>query len=417
MQWLCYFVIGAILPDKNSPDFYVKLQTDDDGTATIAQIKETLKRFGESKGVQFNEDVMLAIRALCHLGLSLEHPSRKDKNGDLLYIFPCHIKKSMPASAWQQDGAKPVHVGRRVQCKYSHHLITPGSYPVIQCEASKSEYMSVIDLWDGGMKVQQRLQDLIPRHLPAEALVQITNKKRAIQSMDVIARGPLYSEGDCMMLVESVLDLMMKVFDKKSPGTVLETRYLSHASISQYREAIVSYTEDAVKTAKQDKETVVTHEKGEDRLIDLVAVDSNHIIRMKRKTRYQLCNVLDLPKEEEKQPSWTQVGEALGMPLLCGMKSASDMLETWSQDLNATEDHLVEVLKRPDINGTHALRVLGHQRHITAGIVIFSLNYIFCTVRFHCFCLENSFNSPPAKRRKEDATSRDGKLRDLRIRV
>ena len=376
MPWLCYFVIGATLADKSSPDFYVKLQTDDDGTATIAQIKETLKRFGESKGVQFNEDVMLAIRALCHLGLSLEHPSRKDKNGDPLYIFPCHIKKSMPASAWQQDGAKPVHVGRRVQCKYSHHLITPGSYPVIQCEASKSEYMSVIDLWDGGMKVQQRLHDVMPRHLPAEALVQITNKKRAIQSMDVIARGPRYSEGDCMMLVESVLDLMMKVFDKKSSGTVLEAQYLSHASISQYREAIVSYTEKAVETAKRDKKTVVTHEKGEDRLIDLVAVDSSHIIRMKPKIRHQLCNVFDRPNKEEKQPSFREVGKALGMPLVCSMESASEMLDTWSQNLNATEDYLVEVLKRPDINGRDALMVLGHQHHIAAGIVIFLL-YVY----------------------------------------
>ena len=383
MQWLCYFVIGATLADKNSPDFYVKLQTDDDGTATVAQIEETLKQFSESRGVQFNEDVMLAIRALCHLGLSLEHPRRKDKNGDPLYIFPGHIKKSMPASAWQKDGAKPVLVGRRVQCKYSHHLITPGSYPVIQCETSKSKYMSVIDLWDGGMKVQQRLHDLMPHHLPAEALVQITNKKRAIQSMDVIARGPRYSEGDCMMLVESVLDLMMKVFDKKSPGTVLETRYLSHASISQYKESIVSYSEEAVKTAKRDKETVVTHEKGEDRLIDLVAVDSNHIIRMKRKIRHQLCKVLDRPNKEENQPSWREVGEVLGMPLVSSMESASEMLETWSQDLDVTEDHLVEVLKRPDINGTDALKVLGHQHHITAGIVIFSLNYIFITVRFH----------------------------------
>ena len=383
IQWLCYFVIGATLADKNSPDFYVKLQTDDDGTAAIAQIKETLKRFGESKGVQFNEDVMLAIRALCHLGLSLEHPSRKDKNGAPLYIFPCHIKKSMPANAWQLDGAKPVHVGRRVQCKYSHHLITPGSYPVIQCEASKSEYMSVIDLWDGGMKVQQRLHDVMPRHFPAEALVQITNKKRAIQSMDVIARGPPYSEGDCMMLVESVLDLMMKVFDKKSPGTVLETHYLSHVCISQYNDAIVSYTEEAVETAKRDKKTVVTHERGEDRLIDLVAVDSNHIIRMKQKIRRQLCNVLDRPNKEEKQPSWREVGKALGMPLVCNMESASDMLETWSQNLNASEDRLVEVLKRPDINGTDALMVLGHQHHISAGIVIFLLYCIFITVRFH----------------------------------
>ncbi|XP_062498783.1 uncharacterized protein LOC134176120 [Corticium candelabrum] len=205
--------------------------------------------------------------------------------------------------------------------------------------------------------------------------------------MDVIARGPRYSEGDCMMLVESVLDLMMKVFDKKSPGTVLETRYLSHASISQYKEAIVSYTEDAVKTAKRDKETVVTHEKGEDRLIDLVAVDSNHIIRMKQKMRHQLCNVLDRPNKEEKQPSWREVGKALGMPLVSSMESASEMLETWSQDLNVTEDHLVEVLKRPDINGTDALIVLGHQHHITA---------------------ENSFDSPPANRRIEDAASRDG---------
>ncbi|XP_062523202.1 uncharacterized protein LOC134197866 [Corticium candelabrum] len=76
------------------------------------------------------------------------------------------------------------------------------------------------------------------------------------------------------------------------------------------------------------------------------------------------------------------------MPLVNSMKSASGMLETWSRDLNVTIDHLVEVLKRPDINGTDALMVLGHQHHITA---------------------ENSLNSPPAKQGKEDAASRDGR--------
>ena len=104
---------------------------------------------------------------------------------------------------------------------------------------------------------------------------------------------------------------------------------------------------------------------------------------MKTKIRHQLCNVFDRPNKEEKQPSFREVGKALGMPLVCSIESASEVLETWSQNLNATEDYLVEVLKRPDINGTDALMVLGHQHHIAAGIVIFLLYCIFITVRFH----------------------------------
>ena len=49
--WLCLFVIGAVMADRESGDFHVSLQPEDDGSATKQAIGEAFRRFGKSKGV------------------------------------------------------------------------------------------------------------------------------------------------------------------------------------------------------------------------------------------------------------------------------------------------------------------------------------------------------------------------------
>ena len=182
MPWLCQFVIGAVMP--SSTEYLVRLQTEHDGTATIHQIKEAVKRFSESKGIKFNYPIEWAIDILSHLGLCLEHPTKKG-----VYIFPCHIKEPKSSRAWAENASKPVYIGRRVQCKSKLQIITPGSFPAIQCEAYKT--MIVTEVWEGGIKVQPAdAVDLVQ----VEAVIEVTDKALSIQSIDIIARGVPHSQ-------------------------------------------------------------------------------------------------------------------------------------------------------------------------------------------------------------------------------
>ena len=47
MPWLCQYVIGAVMPSLT--EYLIRLQTKDDGTASIHQIEEVVKRFSETK--------------------------------------------------------------------------------------------------------------------------------------------------------------------------------------------------------------------------------------------------------------------------------------------------------------------------------------------------------------------------------
>ena len=361
MPWLCQDVIGAVMP--SSSVFRVRLQTESDGTATIPQIERAVKQFSEVKGVKFNYPIQWVIDVLVHLGLSLEHPKNKG-----LYIFPCHIKDPKSTTAWAKDASKPVYVGRRVQCQSKLQIITPGSFPIIQSEAYKA--MIVKEVWEGGIKVQAA--DAVD----LEAVIEVTDKDLSIQSIDIIARGALHSQGDCLRFMDSIYQLVMKVLDRKSPGTTTERCYLSHSSITQHEDCLASYSEKDIRDAQKDPQAVVRHKTGKDRLIDIVAVNSNHIILMPLSVRQELCAVLDQP--DTNQPDWKMVGKALGIQRAANMKSTSHMLDAWSQSMTATADQLVAVLQRPDIKGSDALEVLGYVEQASKGIITSTGFYLIC---------------------------------------
>ena len=359
MPWLCQDVIGAVMP--SSSDFHIRLETKSDGTATISQIERAVKQFSEViKGVQFKYPIQWVVDVLVHLGLSLEHPTKKG-----LYIFPCHIKNPKSTTAWAKDASKPVYVGRRVQCQSKLQIITPGSFPIIQCEAYKA--MIVKEVWEGGIKVQQKKSGAVDL-AQVEAIVEVTDTDLSIQSIDIIARGLPHSQGDCVRFAYSIHQLVMKVLDKKSPGTWIDRCFLSQSSIRQHEDHFVSYSERDIRNALESHQAAVSHEGGEeDRLIDMVAVNSNHIILMPLSVRQELCAVLDQP--DTNQPDWKMVGKALGIRRAANMKSTSNMLDVWSQSMTATADQLVAVLQRPDIGGSDALEVLGYMEQASKGFI------------------------------------------------
>ena len=361
VPWLCQYVIGAVMP--SSTDFHVRLRAADDGTATFHQIEDAVRRFREFKESKVDFPIELAVNVLGHLDICLEHPTKKG-----VYIFPCHIKQPKSSTAWVKDASKPVYIGRRVQCKSKQQIITPGSFPGIQCEAYKT--MVVKEVWEGGIKVQPKktaAKDLSQ----VEAVIEVTEIDLAIQSIDIIARGADHSQGDCLKFVDSINHLVMKALDKWSPGTVTERCYLSHASITEHESHLDSYSEETIRRAQESHQAVVSTEGGEeDRLIDIVAVDRNHIILLPLGVRQQLYDVLDHPDKDAKQPSWKDVGRTLGV---VSKGSTSRMLEDWSQTLTATVDQLVAALKI--VNATDALDVL---EEATIGLKYNHAYYLIC---------------------------------------
>jgi GTPase SAR1 family protein len=346
VPWLCLYIIGSAIADRSSGDFYVALQPDEDGSATKQAIGEAFKLFSESKGVKFNYDIMWGINILCHLRLCLEHPKLRD-----VYIFPCHIKKKMSPTTWQKEISKPVYVGRRIQCCSLQQIITPGSFPVIQCEAKKSETMLVVELWDGGMKVQSKN---VPYKDRVEALVEIPDKRRFIRSINIIIRGPTHSHGDCVVFLKSVIHLIMSVLDVRSPGTITEKTYMSYSHICQHTAEPDCYTEKEIKETFKSNQVYVTHDgRVQDSLIDLLAVENDHMILLTSEVRSELCEIFDFP--DEGQPDTRKLSKALGIRY---RQSTSEVLEKWCQDVNATVSRFADVLKTLNPPATDALRIL-----------------------------------------------------------
>ena len=171
-----------------------------------------------------------------------------------------------------------VYVGIRLQCQYSIEIITPAVMPVLQCEIAKRQGEMVVTLWNGGMLVNKIFKEGEPK---VEATVSISDKKRSIRAIDVIARGPAYSHRNVKQFVDKLQLITMQVVDRKSPGTRIEKRFLSHQHISQHNLQPISYSQKEVESAKKGEGVltkVINSNIVRDTVIDLLAVEDDHII-------------------------------------------------------------------------------------------------------------------------------------------
>jgi hypothetical protein len=357
VAWLCCFVIGVVLADRESDDFHVSLQPDDKGCATMQSIIEAFKRFSRSKGVQFTHDAKWGVSILCHLNLCLEHPTQKD-----VYIFPCHIKKCRPLTTWKEDAKRPTYVGRRLQCTSQQQIITPRSFPVIQCEAKRSSDMLVVEMWNGGMNLQPKNSS---HQQAVEALVEIPDKSRFIQTIDVIIRGPEHSQGDCMQFLDAIMHLIMLVLDKQSPGTGVQWCYISHCHLVQHTTNRACYSQKEINAALNARQDYVSHDAVQDRLVDLLAVSRDHILLLPSHTRSELCDALDFPQEG--QPDGKKLSKAFGVRF---RHNTSEVLDKLSADKTATVTNLINVLKKLNPPAVDAVEILAASYEAARGITL-----------------------------------------------
>ena len=277
------------------------------------------------------------------------------------YQFPAKIQQKMRPEVWQMDPSKAVYVGRRIQCQSELEIITPAAFPHIQSILSQNEeYIALI--WQGGMKINKQAFTTSPG---VECLVVVEDLTKMIRAIDIVTRGPQHTERECKRLMDEIEQLVMQVLDGKSPGTTTVRRYLSRSHIANLNPRPVHVSEEAIKKARRGNGIVLfktTDDVVTETVVDLLAVDDDHVIFLPKEAREQICNFLDQARDEPDY--WYFVGERLGIrsDMLHSFRTAqpgsgqadlgstSKMLDYYASThlADATTSHLIEAVASLD---------------------------------------------------------------------
>ena len=246
-----------------------------------------------------------------------------------------------------------VYVGIRIQCQSDIEIITPAVMPLLQGHVAKQQNEMAVIMWKGGMLVQRLCEPTQPE---VEALVLISDKMRAIRALDLITRGPAHCQKYAKQFLDKLQHIIMQMLDKKSPGTRVQKQYLSHHQISQHIDTPLSYSQEEVDLAKRDKGIVVKKTGDQilkDSVIDLLAVDDDHIIyRLQSLTKH--CSdhwqALGCILLSSTRPQITDLVAALGDRATTGDKFCH-VMETWirSQWRTAALDTFLKACDKVDI--------------------------------------------------------------------
>jgi hypothetical protein len=167
-------------------------------------------------------------------------------------------------------------------------------------------------MWKGGMVVQRK-GDLSNM----EALVVISDKKRAIHALDLICRGSSLSRREVKQFLNKVEVMTMRILDHKSPGTRVEKRYLSHKQISEHIDNPISYSQEEVDSAKKGN-GILVNETGkqiiQESVNDVVGIDEDHIISdLQSVAAGASVSAVIEAVTKHASDKWYQIGRVLGL--------------------------------------------------------------------------------------------------------
>ena len=185
-------------------------------------------------------------------------------------------------------------MGIRLQCQSDIDIFTPAVMPLLQGQVAKQQSEMAVVMWNGGILVQRKCEPSQPK---VETLVVVSDKTRAKHALDLISLGPAHCQLDVKQFLDKLQQITMRILDQKSPGTQVEKRYLGNQEITQHIDMPVSYSQEEVDSAKNNKGILTDTGIMTDTIIDLLAVD--HII-------YKLQSL-----SRHCRDHWLEVGKAL----------------------------------------------------------------------------------------------------------
>ena len=171
-----------------------------------------------------------------------------------------------------------VYAGIRLQCQFDIEIISPAVMPLLQCEAAQRRDEMHVILWNGGLYAVEVGDHVDPT---VEAVVCVSDKKRAIRALDITARGPPHFQHDVKKFLDKLEKMTMRIVDAKCPGTRIEKQFLSHQHITRHTQRPIAHSLNDIRAAKRHNGIVMKTTNAEtvkDSVVDLLAVDDDHIV-------------------------------------------------------------------------------------------------------------------------------------------
>ncbi|XP_065826994.1 death-associated protein kinase 1-like isoform X2 [Oscarella lobularis] len=260
-SWLCHNVIGPLMSPETFP---VCLEAIDDGAVSAERIQKVIRQFNKQHS---HIPVDLLMQLLCSLEICYPVPNEEN-----VYRFPALIVERRRDEFWIKDENMIVYVGRRLQCKDETDIIVPGTIPFLQTR-SVIRLDPSPQIWKDGMVLEKRIDEMTT----IEGLIELQETARAI---DVVARGPVDSEAECWGFVKEMLDMVRKVLDDRSPGTIIDREMcLSTLALKKLVERPPAHKPSLIEIAMSNDSLVSTKakmKKYSDTLRDLLIVPSDH---------------------------------------------------------------------------------------------------------------------------------------------
>ncbi|XP_065846510.1 uncharacterized protein [Oscarella lobularis] len=306
--WLCHNVIGPLMSPETFP---VCLEAIDDGAVSA----ERIEKFG---------NLLSSCRRTKRLSISRSH--NRKTSGRIL----------------EKDENMIVYVGRRLQCKDETDIIVPGTIPFLQTRSVVRLDPSP-QIWKDGMVLEKQIDEMTT----VEGLIELQETARAI---DVVARGPVDSEAECWGFVKDMLEMVRKVLDDRSPGTIIDHELrLSTSALKKLVERPPAHKPSLIESAISNDSLVSTKAKMEkyaDTLRDLLIVPSDHYCLLPRKVKIGLRKCLNLPRGR-----LNALGEELGLRAsdVITCTDSENILRIWNNRRDALVSKLVNCLRKCDL--------------------------------------------------------------------
>ena len=315
-----------------SPDtFPVRLEGVDDGVVKAERVEHAIRQFNNNQSF-FSIEVLMEL--LCSLEICYPVPNEEN-----FYRFPALIVERRRNEFWKADAKMIVYVGRRLECHDETDIIVPGTIPFLQTRSVCRLDPSPL-IWKDGMVLDKKIDDVT-----IEGLVELNEATKAI---DVVARGPVDSEAECLGFLNEMLNIVQEVLDDRSPGTMTGHNFcLSTSALKNLVEHPPAHKPSLIENATSNDSPVSTKVKTKkytDTLRELLVVPTTHYCMLPRKVKAGLQKTLS-------KESTRVIGKELGLKAsdVVACRDFHSVLRLWDQRLNALVSDLVSCLRKCDL--------------------------------------------------------------------
>ena len=243
--WLCQDVLGKTLAPGNFPVAHI-------ATTRSTQISEEILQSMFTKPIDQNH-IPIIIELLQYFEICHRHKSSG------LYEFPSFITDALERKLWKHEQRFVAYCGRRHVCADVTDAFPPGFFPRLQVQVSGAFLQEKLFLFKGSFIVD------VADH---QCLVSINANSTFI---DLICRTQVGSARSCLLLVDTIQNMIANLIRDFCPTIFLHLRILSCSDLILHRNEPHSYPVNEVISLNSKGESITNQvTNAHETLVDLL---------------------------------------------------------------------------------------------------------------------------------------------------